>query len=277
MRPSTEQRAAVNGIEIEYDVVGTGEPVLCISPVLADGFRPLVTEPSLATRYQLITYFKRGWGGSTHPTTPVSIADHAEDAAALLAHLDLPRAHVAGHSSGAAVAVQLALAHPSRVQSLALLELSLLSAPAAPAFMQAAAPAFEAYAGGQHERALALFLSTVSGLDWDTCRALLEERAPGAAAAALEDVDTFFGVELPALGAWSFGAAEAQRISAPVLSVYGTDTAPLWIEIASLLRRWMPQVEECVIEGAGHLLHVQRPRPVADGLAAFFDRHRLDA
>ncbi len=58
--------AKVNGVELEYEVVGTGEPVLLISPVLADGFLPLIAEPELASRYQLIRYHKRGWVGSTH-------------------------------------------------------------------------------------------------------------------------------------------------------------------------------------------------------------------
>src|SRR5688572_12738681 len=38
----------------------------------------------------------------------------------------------------------------------------------------------------------------VRGLDWPTCRAVLEERTPGAVAQAVGDADTFFGVELPA-------------------------------------------------------------------------------
>ena len=58
------------------------------------------SEPALADRYQLIRYHKRGWVGSTHTPAPVSVADHAADAAALLDHLGCPRAHVAGHSSG---------------------------------------------------------------------------------------------------------------------------------------------------------------------------------
>ena len=60
------ENAKVNGVELEYEVVGSGEPVLLISPVLADGFLPLVSEPALADRYQLIRYHKRGWVGSTH-------------------------------------------------------------------------------------------------------------------------------------------------------------------------------------------------------------------
>ena len=272
MQAQSMQNARVNGVELEYQVTGEGEPVLLISPVLADGFLPLLTEQRLTRRHQLITYHKRGWMGSTHTPPPVSIEDHAADAAALLGHLGIRGAHVVGHSSGAAVAAQLALARPDLVRTLALLELSLLSVPGAAGFLQKAAPAFDAYAAGQPEAALAIFMSAASGLEWDACRTLLDRRVPGAVSAAIDDADTFFGVELPALGAWRFGAAEARNISQPVLSVLGTETQPLWVEIAALLRSWFPQVEECTVEGAGHLLHLQRPEAVAQGLATFFGR-----
>ena len=275
MPAQTMQRARVNGVELEYDVTGQGEAVLLISPVMADGFLPLLSEPSLAHGYRLITYHKRGWMGSTHTPPPVSIADHAADAAALLAHLGVGRAHIVGHSSGAAVAAQLALQQPEIVHTVALLELSLLSVPGAAGFMQKAGPAFEAYAAGHHEKALAVFMSAVSGLEWDACRTLLESRVPGSVSAAVRDADTFFGTELPALGAWTFGAAEARSISQPVLSVLGSDTEPLWVEIATVLRSWLPRVEDCTIKGAGHLLQIQRPEAVAQGLADFFGRHRM--
>lgn len=271
------RRALLNGIELEYELMGAGEPVLMISPVLADGFQPLVSEQALMDRYQLITYHKRGWVGSARTPPPVTIADHAADAAALLEYLNIGRAHVAGHSSGAAVAVQLALDHPQHVQSLALLELSLLSLPAAAGLLEKAGPAFQQYAEGRWEAAVATFLSSVSGLTWDACRALLDQRIPGAVAQAITDADTFFGVELPALSAWTFGAEQAARISQPVLSVVGGETQPLWVEVAVRLRSWFAQVEECTIEGVGHLLHIQRSAPVASCLAAFFARHALAA
>ncbi len=276
MRAQTMQHARVNGMDLEYDVRGQGEPILFISPVVADGFLPLLSEPALADGYQLITYHKRGWAGSTHTSAPVSVDDHAKDAAALLAHLGVGRAHVVGHSSGAAVAVQLALLRPQNVRTLALLELSLLSVPGAAGFLQKAGPAFEAYRATDHATALSLFMTAVSGLEWNACRSLLDGRIPDAVTAAIKDADTFFGVELPALGAWTFGAAEAKRISQPVLSVLGSETEPLWVEIAGLLRSWLPRVEECTIAGAGHLLQIQRPQAVAEGLAGFFERHRGD-
>jgi hypothetical protein len=40
-----------------------------------------------------------------------------------------------------------------------------------------------------------------------------------------------------------------------------------------MLRSWIPQVEECTINGVGHLLHLQSPRPVAAALAGFLDHH----
>ena len=269
------EHAKVNGVELEYEVTGSGEPVLLISPVVADGFRPLVSERALAARYRLITYHKRGWAGSTRTPAPVSVADHAADAAALLDHLGVGRAHIAGHSSGAAVALQLALERPEIVHTLALLELSLLSVPSGVGFLQKAGPAFEAYAAGQHEAALAIFMSAVSGLEWEACRALLDERLPGAVPQAIKDADTFFGIELPALGAWTFDAEQAAAIFQPVLSVLGTETEPLWVEVADRLRSWLPRVEDCSIAGAGHLLHMQRPEPVAQCMAAFLGRHPL--
>jgi pimeloyl-ACP methyl ester carboxylesterase len=269
------KKAKINGVELEYQVKGSGEPVLLISPVLADGFAPLASERALADRYRLILYHKRGWAGSTHTPPPVSVADHVVDAAALLEHLDVPRAHIVGHSSGGAIALQMALDRPQIVHSLALLEPSFFSVPAAGAFLQKAGPALEAYAAGDHEKALEIFLCGVSGLDWKTCRALLDERIPGAVADALRDADTFFGIELPALTRWAFDARSAAAVSPPALSMLGAETQPLWVEIAELLRSSLPRVEECRIEGVGHLLHIQRPEPVAREIAQFLARHGM--
>ncbi|MFJ6760680.1 MULTISPECIES: alpha/beta fold hydrolase [unclassified Streptomyces] len=265
----------VNDIRLEHEVRGTGEPVLLISPVLADGFAPLAAEPALAANHRLIRYHKRGWSGSTHTPGPVSVADHAADAIALLDRLGIERVHVAGHSSGAAVAAQLAQDRPDRIASVALLELSLLSVPAGEAFFAQAAPAFQAYADGDAERALGLFLSLVSGMEPERCRALLEERMPGSVEQAVKDADTFFGVELPALAEWRFGPDDAAAIRRPVLSVLGSDTLPLWVEVAAFLRSNVPDIEECVIGGVGHLLHIERSRPVAEALARFLARHPI--
>jgi len=269
------KRAKVNGIELEYEVKGSGEPLLLISPVVAGAFVPFLSAPELVDRYRVVRYHKRGWAGSTHSTPPVRIADHAADAAALLDQLGVSRAHVAGHSSGGAVAMELAAERPDLVHTLALLEPSLFSVPSAPALFARAAPSIEAYRGGDHEGAVAGFLSLVSGLDWETCRDAIDKHVPGGVAQAISDADTFFGVELPALGAWEFGPEQAAAITQPVLSVLGTETERLWVEVADLLRSWFPHIEELAIDGVGHLLQMQRANPVTRGVAEFLGRHPM--
>jgi pimeloyl-ACP methyl ester carboxylesterase len=271
------ERAKVNGVELEYEVRGAGEPVLLIDMLIADCFVPLLPEPALARDYQLIRYHKRGWVGSTHTPPPVSIGQHATDAAALLEHLGVRRAHVVGHSTGASIGAQLALDHPEKVHTLTLMEPTLVSLPLGEAFLKAAGPVFEAYRSGDHSGAFAMFAAAASGLDWEMCRAMLEERIPGVVTQSVKDADTFFGVELPALTEWTFGPAEAALIRRPVLSVIGADTQPMWVEIAAFLRSSLPHVEELTIEGVGHLLQMQRPEPVARGIAQFLTRNSIAA
>ena len=268
-------RAHVNSVELEYEVRGSGEPVLLIDMLIADCFVPLLPEPALADGYQLIRYHKRGWVGSTHTPSPVSLGEHAADAAALLEHLGVPRAHAVGHSSGASIGAQLALDHPEKVHTLTLLEPTLLSLPLGGAFVEAAAPVFEAYRRGDHSGAFAMFVAAASGVEWERCRALLENRIPGVVAQSIEDADTFFGVELPALTEWTFGREQAAAVRQPVLSVIGAETQPLWVQIAEFLRSSLPHVEECTIDGVGHLLQIQRPEPVAQAMAQFLARHPI--
>jgi pimeloyl-ACP methyl ester carboxylesterase len=114
------RRVSVNGVELEYEVTGSGEAVLLISPVLADGFVPLVREPALADRYRLIRYHKRGWVGSTHSEGPVTVEQHAADAAALLDHLGIERVGVVGQSGGTPYALGASARLGDRVRAVAL-------------------------------------------------------------------------------------------------------------------------------------------------------------
>src|SRR3989337_143113 len=115
-------RAKINGTELEYEGRGSGEAVLLISTVpIMDSFLPLMTENALAGRFQLIRYRQRQLDRG-NGRRPVSFAEHAADAAALLDHLGVRRAHVAGHSTGAIIALQLAIDKSEVVQTLALLE-----------------------------------------------------------------------------------------------------------------------------------------------------------
>jgi pimeloyl-ACP methyl ester carboxylesterase len=269
-------QAKVNGGELEYEATGSGEPVILIGTgPIADSFLPFFSEKALIERYHVIRYHQRGQVGSTPRLGPVSFAEHAVDAAALLGQLGISRAHVAGHSTGAIIALQLTVDRPDFVHTLALLEPPLTGAPSTAAFFAKAGPALAAYGAGNRERAMVEFLSVVGGLDWETCRSVIEKHVPGGVAQAMKDADTFFGSYLPALKAWQFGPEQEAAISQPVLSVLGTETERWFVDGHELLHSWFPQIEDCTIEGVGHLLHMQCPEPVAKGVAEFFARHPI--
>jgi len=92
---------------------------------------------------------------------------------------------------------------------------------------------------------------------------------------AVKDADTLFGAELPAIVEWEFRRDQTATIRCPVLSVLGTETLPLFVEVAAFLRSSIPRVEDCTIDGVGHLLHIQRPSPVAEAMAGFLQEHAM--
>src|SRR5215204_696492 len=74
-------RVPVAGGDLEYDMRGTGEPVLFIhGAILADAFAPLLTQPALADDYRLIAYHRRGFAGSCRHLGPCTIAQQTADA-----------------------------------------------------------------------------------------------------------------------------------------------------------------------------------------------------
>ncbi|MDE0234478.1 MAG: alpha/beta hydrolase [bacterium] len=110
------------GIEMFYEVEGTGEPLLLIMGTAADHTPWARQVEDYRDHFTVITYDHRGTGRSTHPPDPRSYSMRvlADDAAALLDHLDLGPAHVSGLSLGSATAQELAINHPDRVKSLQL-------------------------------------------------------------------------------------------------------------------------------------------------------------
>ena len=272
------ERAAVDGLELEYEVRGSGEPVVLIHwGVGATWAEPLLDAPALASRYRLLNYHRAGFAGSTGVEGHVSMAEHAAHCRLLMRHVGIDRAHVVGHSSSAAIALQLALDCPDAVHTLVLMD------PARPTprtELQASfvrefvEPAVEHYRAGDKAGAVDTFFRGVFGSDY---RGPLEQGLPEGFEQAVTDADTFFRQELPALQHWSFTQEHASRIAQPVLAVTGENTAATFPERRALLLTWLPDVEPFELPGATHLLHVQNPHDMADGMASFYARHPLTA
>jgi pimeloyl-ACP methyl ester carboxylesterase len=116
----TEIVPVATGVRLTYRRVGTGEPLLLIIGTACSLGLWAPVEPALAARHQVISFDNRGLGGSERGEGPLSMASMAEDTAALLDALNVPRAHILGWSLGSAVAQELALRHPAKVGSLIL-------------------------------------------------------------------------------------------------------------------------------------------------------------
>jgi (E)-2-((N-methylformamido)methylene)succinate hydrolase len=104
-----------------YIVDGNGPPLLLIHGVGArldnwDGAAAV-----LARNFKVVRYDLRGHGQSSKVPGPYSLDMFADDAAALLDHLGIARAHVAGHSLGGMIAITLGVRHPQRVDRIAVL------------------------------------------------------------------------------------------------------------------------------------------------------------
>jgi 3-oxoadipate enol-lactonase len=114
-------RVRANGIEIFYEVKGTGDPLLLIAGFASDHTMWCKVAADLARHYRVVVFDNRGAGQTSGPDTALSIGLMAEDAAGLLQVIGANPAHVAGHSMGGLIAQELALAHPEQVRTLMLL------------------------------------------------------------------------------------------------------------------------------------------------------------
>lgn len=98
----------LSDITLHYEIEGSGPPLLLLAGMLSDsatwaGFAPLLTD-----RYTVIRPDNRSTGRTTPWNAPTGMKEMAADALALMAHLDLGPFHVAGHSMGGLLALDLA-------------------------------------------------------------------------------------------------------------------------------------------------------------------------
>jgi pimeloyl-ACP methyl ester carboxylesterase len=267
-------RAMVDGVTLEYEVSGTGEPVVFIhGALIADSFRPLLSESALARGYRLITYHRRGYLGSGRIPGPVTVARQSADCRALLRELGVERAHVVGHSYGGSIALQLALDFPEVVASLSLLEPAFFAGSTAQGYRDALARGQQRYKEASAEVVVDEFLRPRFGPGY---RSSLDQAVPGAFHQAVADAGTWFEREIPGLREWTFGEAEIRRITQPVLAVLGGESDALWPrfgETHRLLLMGLPHAEGFVLPKAAHGLQMQNPKGMAEALAGFWARH----
>jgi pimeloyl-ACP methyl ester carboxylesterase len=161
----SEQHCPVDDGELYVRTTGHGPPLLLISGGIgaADDYRALVK--LFSDEYTVITYDRRGHFHSTDRTEgPIPVARHAEDANAVLEHVDAGHATVFGTSAGALIGLELAIRYPGAVLDLVAHEPPAVQLmPDAGRWLDAAAEQVELAARGDLMGAFTRFAGAIAG------------------------------------------------------------------------------------------------------------------
>jgi len=271
------RRLRVAGEDIEFADQGDGEPILFVhGGMFSDWFLP-VTHASQLTGYRLIRIRRAGFLDGTAATAPLSLADHARHCAVLLDALSLKDAHVCGHSSGALVALQLALDAPTAVRTLTLLEPAPAGDLAEPADGEAIGrligPAIAAAAAGDVDAAFDTFLDAVGG---PGSRAVVQRTLGTDGLQVAVGQARTLPSEVHAVAGWRFTSDDASRITQPLLLVQGGrshEVAPFAPNTVPALAAMAPHARVVTLPGVTHLMPLQDPAGVAGLLANFIAEH----
>lgn len=109
--------APVNGLKMYYEVQGSGEPVVLLHGAfmtITNNWTGWIAE--LAKTRKVIAVEMQGHGRTADIERDISQENLADDVAALLDHLKIPKADLIGYSMGGGVAMQCAVRHPDRVR-----------------------------------------------------------------------------------------------------------------------------------------------------------------
>lgn len=109
-----------DSVRLWYEQEGSGEDVVFIAGLADEGSCWEPQRAALSDAYRVTTFDNRAVGRSSTPDGDYRIADLAADAVKLLDALQISRAHVIGSSMGGAIAQELVVRHPERVESLIL-------------------------------------------------------------------------------------------------------------------------------------------------------------
>jgi 3-oxoadipate enol-lactonase len=260
--------ARVNGIGLYYEDAGDGPPLLLIMGRNLSARAWAALLPALTPHHRVVSFDNRGCGRSDAPPGPYTTRLLADDVAALLDHLAIPRAHVAGVSLGGMVAQELALAHPRRVDCLALISTlarmrEAIFGPWLTYFQQ------QAYAPGLDPAGRALW-----ALPWAFTPAFLQQPALVEAAlhnlASPPDRAPEHGSAAQDAAARAHDTRDRLRlIAAPTLVLVGAEdilTPPYYAEE---LAAGIPGARLQVLARGGHGMVAEYPGDVAAALLAF--------
>lgn len=248
-------------VQLDCERLGEGPPLLLIMGM--SGTRHHWGQPFLellAADFEVIAYDHRGVGASSRVEGHFTIADLANDAAALLGALEIDSAHVLGISMGGMVAQELAIANPDLVRTL-VLGCTYCGGPES------------ALAGPETTRMLRDALITRDREQM--VRAFWQVNVSASFAANQAAATTFMEIgmskgvasvvvmeQMRALAAHDT-TARLGEIAAPTLIVHGSADLMLPVQNAYVIAGLMPKARLELMEGVGHLFFWERPEQAA--------------
>ena len=263
------ERARINGVELAYELRGSGAPLVMIHGAQGDQTMFAGLASACASGFRVLTFDQRGSGLSEKPDIDYSIAMLADDTAALIDHLNFSPAHVIGVSMGGMIAQELALRHPAKVRSLVLG----CTTPGGPREIRAEgdamAGAYSLQPMSPEDRGAALARAVYSKGHLERhpeiIAAMIEARrnrpidpvALGHRMKALSEHDTYD--RLPQIGC-------------PTLVITGKDDALISWENSRLLAKRIPGARLEVLDPAGHCFWLERPEDSRAAIVRFLDR-----
>jgi pimeloyl-ACP methyl ester carboxylesterase len=252
------------GTRIYWEADGAGDPLLLVMGLGATLEWWYRLRPALTPRYRTILFDNRGVGRSDVPPPPYSIAQMADDAAAVLDAAGVARAHVVGLSMGGYIAQELVLRHPARVGSLVLGCTSCGGRDAVPADKEVR-QALTARATMTREEAMRVMAPYT--FDASTPREVIEREF----AIRLKTTVTNEGffAQLQAIRDWPGTLSRLPGIAAPTLVVHGETDRLVPPQNAAILAGAIPNARLVMLPRASHIFFTDQFEPARDALLAF--------
>ena len=251
------------GAQLAYEVAGNDPAVVLIHGF---GLDMRMWDPQagpLADGFRVVRYDCRGFGASG-PFDPAVPYTHAGDLVALLDHLDIGEAVLAGLSFGGRVALQAALADPARVRGLALLDAVLDGVPWDPESAHALdevtrrVEAAGVLAGREAWVAHPLFAAARERPDLAAALAAMVAGYPG---------QHWLGQDPHRETRRPLDLLEA--VAGPALVAVGERDVPGFREMSAVLARRIPGAAYHVVADAGHMINMEQPAAVNNLLIGF--------
>lgn len=258
--------AHVNGQKLYYEDTGGDGPAIIFSHgLLMDSsmFAPQVE--ALRSTWRCISWDERGHGQTADPAQcePFSYYDSANDLAALLAHLGVQKAVLAGMSQGGYLSLRCALTHPDLVRALVLIDTQALQED--PAKMAGHEVLIKAWLeGGLTPEMADVVAHIILGDGWAGTPQWQAKWSQFTVPNLLQCFTT--------LGSRDDISDRVQAITVPTLVVHGTLDHAIDLASAQAMADAMPHAQLVPIAGGGHASNLTHPEPVNAALTAFLAR-----